>query len=212
MRIRKRKRLTARYIPLEDIKAIEDDYLKEINAVRSRLAGCSDKELINAFYKVLINGYNAAIELKAIERAVDYDIKFAEIEARAAELRPWRRCWLWRLLFRPLTNRAQDIIEERAELDANISHTADEKKLAEDWKQLDSDKLSKRELKKLARKQIKEAIKKADETPTNEAFDEPAGVLVLDVATSKNAPGHEPPAPPVRKPRKNNQQLGVEPL
>lgn len=215
MRIKKRMKRAARYIPLEDIKKIDDDYINEINKVRRSLAGCTDKELVNSFYKTLINGYNAAIELKTLERATDYDIIYAEIEARSDNIRPVRRSWGWRLLFRRLTNRAQDIIEERAELDADVIHTAAEKQLDEGWKQLDSDNLSKRELKKLAHKKIKEAIRQADETPTNEAFDEPSDVPTIpeNVAPMENAEqATEPPEPPARKPRKNKQQLGVYPL
>ena len=133
------------------------------------------KKLINAFNEVLVNGYKAAIELKALEREVDYDTKFSEIEARAYELRPVRRRhWYWLLCTFP--NRAQAIIEKRAELDADKEHTAAEKKLDDDWEQLypDGGKLSKRELRRELKKKLKAAIKNADKTETNEAFDEPA--------------------------------------
>ncbi len=176
-RIKSKSKQTARYIPLEDIKTIDDAFLNEINNVRIKLSGCDDENFINAFSEVLRNGYKAAIELKALEREVDYDIKFAEIEARADELRPVRRCWLWRLLFRPLTNRAQDIIEERAEFDADKAHEAAEKAIKDEREKLLQDSVeikSKRELRRELKKQLKAAIKKADETPTNEAFDEPA--------------------------------------
>lgn len=174
-RIKKKNKQAAQYIPLEDIKAIDDVFLNEINNVRIKLSGCDDEKLINAFNEVLVNGYKAAIELKALEREVDYDTKFSEIEARAYELRPVRRRhWYW--LFRTFPNRAQAIIEERAELDADKEHTAAEKLLDDDWEQLypDEGKLSKRELRRELKKKLKAAIKKADKTETNEAFDEPA--------------------------------------
>lgn len=217
-RIKRKSKQTARYVPLDDIKTIDDAFLNEINNVRMKLSGCDDEKLINAFNEVLVNGYKAAIELKAIEREVDYDIKFAEIEARATELRPWRRCWLWRLLFRPLTNRAQDIIEERAELNADKEHGAAEKAIEDERKKLSQDSVkikSKRKLRRELKKQIKAVIKKADETPTNEVFDEPSDVPTIpeNVAPMENAEqATEPPEPPARKPRKTKQQLGVEPL
>ena len=174
-KIKKKSKETARYIPLTDIKTINDDFLTEINNVRVKLSGCDDANLINAFNEVLVNGYKAAIELMAIEHKADYDIKFSKIEARASEITPWRRSWLWRLLGRPVTNRAQDIIEDRAELDADKVHTAAEKAIEDERKKLDVDykRLSKRELKRHLKKQLKAAIRKADETPTNEAFEEP---------------------------------------
>ena len=211
-KIKKKKKLEARYIPLKDIKDINDTFLNEINAVRGRLAGCNDKELINEFYTVILSGYKAAIELKTLECIVDYDIKFAKIEARAAELSPWRRCWLWRLLLRPLTNRAQDIIEERAELDADAVHTAAETAIEIDRKKLYPDskeKLSKRELRRKLKKQLKAAIKKADEISIDDAFREPAEPGKGCGPMENAGQATEPPEPPARKPRKNNQQLGV---
>jgi len=183
-RIKKKSKQTAQYIPLADIEKIDDDFLNEITKVRTRLSGCDDDKLIGAFNETLMNGYKAAIELKVLEREVDYDNKFSEIEARAGEFRAWRRCWLWRLIFRPVTNRAQDIIEARAEIDADKEHTAVEKQIEDERKRLLQDSvpiISKHELKRQLKKQLKAALKKADETPTNEAFD-------------------EPPAPPMEKP------------
>lgn len=210
-RIKRKSKQTAQYIPLEDIKTIDDAFLTEINNVRMKLSGCDDEKLINAFNEVLVNGYKAAIELKALEREVDYNIKFAKIEAREREQTPWRRGWWWRLIFRPVTNRPQDIIEERAELDAERVHGELEKQLDDDWEQLfpKKEKLSKRELRRQAKKQLKAAIKAADNTETNEAFD----ALTNDVSPKESTEqAAEPPEPPTRKPRKSKQQLGVNPL
>lgn len=208
-RIKRKSKQTAQYIPLEDIKIIDDAFLTEINNVRMKLSGCDDEKLINAFNEVLVNGYKAAIELKALEREVDYNIKFAEIEAREREQKPWRRGWWWRLIFQPLTNRAQDIIERRAELEADIVLSAEERVIEIERNSFISDsgkKLSKRELKQ----KLKEAIKKADETETNEAFDEPQDVPPVQEEKPEQEKGQLPgqmtiadvqKLTPVRRPR-----------
>lgn len=175
-KIKKKSKQTARYIPLTEIKAINEVFLNEINNVRTKLSGCDDEKLINTFNEVLLNGYNAAIELKAIECGVDYDIKFAAIDARAAEETPWRRSWWWRLIFQPLTNRAQDIIEKRAELNADIAHTAAEKEIENDCNKLPSENAeqsSKCKLKRQMRKKLKKVIEAADNADVQEVFSEP---------------------------------------
>ena len=171
---KRKKRIEKRnvlYIPLDDIKAIDKEFLDEMETVKTRLRAVGDAEIIKAFHATLLAVYNGVLEIKNYECEVDYDIKLAKIEARASERKPWRRCWLWRLLFRPTTNRAQDIIEERAELEADIDHTAEEKKLAGERKEfVEANKpLTKRELKRM----LKEAIRKADSTETNKGFEEP---------------------------------------
>lgn len=175
MRIKKPKKQSGRYLPLEDIEKIDSAFLDEIERVKKRLTGVSDKDLINTFYNVLMTAYSAEIEMQTFAREVDYDVKFAQISERRRNLKPWRRCWLWRLLFRPLTNRAQDIIEERAELDADIEHTAAEKQIEDDRGNLPQvgKSLSKREIKRAMRKKLNEAIKTADNAPVQEAFEEP---------------------------------------
>lgn len=174
MRIKKRYNRGERYLPLNDIKEINAEFLDELERVKKRLGFIKDKELSNAFQQVLLAAYNAAIEVRTYECEVDYDIKFAEIEARKQELKPWRRCWLWRLLFRPLTNRAQDIIEERAELNADVVHTAAEKEIvAERNKQAPVKTPSKRKLRRELRKELQKIIEKADNADLNEAFTEP---------------------------------------
>lgn len=81
---------------------------------------------INRECEVLLEKYNFEIEELSAMRKVDYEIRLAEIEARAAELKPVRRK---RWVFRPYTNRAQDIIDESAELEAERVHGAAEKLL-----------------------------------------------------------------------------------
>lgn len=220
MRIKKRNKRGERYLPLEDIKKIDDDFLTEIESVKRRLGSVKDIDIIKAFQEVLLSAYNAAIEVKTLEREVDYDIKFAQIEARKDEIKPWRRCWLWRLLFRPLTNRAQDIIEKRAELDADIAHTALENEIDNDRKKLppedEEKKPSKRELKRLMRDKLKKVIETADNADVQEVLDEPKpaqepqqdkgqlpGQMTLDdVQKLPVQPGTRRPRPPrsCRKP------------
>lgn len=186
------KKRNGRYIPLSDIEKINTAYLDEIQRVKMRLGGVSDKDLINAFYNVLMNAYNSAIEIRMLEREVDYDIKFAQIKERRHNIKPWRRCWLWRLLFQPLTNRAQDIIEERAELDADIVHTAAEKEIEREREKLplnDGEELSKRELRRKMKAELKAIIKQADNADVKEAFEEPQTVTMQE----SSDPAQEPP-------------------
>lgn len=177
---KKRNKRQGKYIPLEDIEKIDTAYLDEIERIKKRLTGVSDKDLINTFYSTLLNSYSSAIDMQGLVREVDYDIKLAEIEERKHNEKPFRRCWLWRLLFRPLTNRAQDIIEERAELNADVVHTQAEKAIEDDRKNLPTSqdeqvgKPSKRKLKRAMRNKLKAVIRAADETATSEAFNEPS--------------------------------------
>lgn len=168
MRDKRRNKRNERYIPLEDIEKIDNAFLDEIERVKRRLTGVGDKDLIDTFYTVIKSAYSAEIEMQTFAREVDYDIKVAKIKERRRNLKPWRRCWLWRLLFSPLTNRAQDIIEERAEVEADIIHTAEERAIEEERK-----KLSKRDLTLEMREKLNEAIKTADNAPVQEAFEEP---------------------------------------
>jgi len=177
MRIKKRNKHSERYLPLDDIKKIDDEFLSEMENVKRRLSNVKDLDIIKAFQQVLLSAYNAAIEVKTLEREVDYEIKFAQIKARRQEIKPWRRGWWWRLIFQPLTNRAQDIIEERAELDADLAHTAAEKEIDNDRKQLqpedDEEKPSKRKLKRAMRDKLKKVIETADNADVNEVLNDP---------------------------------------
>lgn len=210
MRIKKRYNRGERYLPLNDIKEINAEFLDELERVKKRLGFVKDKELSNAFQQVLLAAYSAAIEVRTCEREVDYDIKFAEIEARKQELKPWRRCWLWRLLFRPLTNRAQDIIEERAELNADVVHTAAEKEIvAERNKQPETVKTpSKRKLRRELRKELQKIIEKADSADLNEAFTEPQPQVIQEPENTEPAPSApEKPAPTQEPTKTQDKQL-----
>ena len=79
--------------------------------------------------EILLGKYNFEIEELNAFREVEYKTQQAKIEARNQEEIPWRRCWLWRLLLKPVTNRAQDIIEEEAARNAEERFTPMEKEL-----------------------------------------------------------------------------------
>lgn len=176
MRIKKRSNRAIRYLSIEDIKKIDDDFLTEMENVKRRLSNVKDPDIIKAFQQVLLSAYNAAIELKTLESEVDYAIKVSAIDARAAEETPWRRGWWWRLIFQPLTNRAQNIIEKRAELNADITHSAKEKEIENDCNKLlseNDEQQSKRKLKRQMREKLKKVIETADNADVQEAFNEP---------------------------------------
>lgn len=166
-----------KYIPLEEINKINDAYLTELETVKKRLNFIKDPATIEAFQAVLLSSYNGAIEIKALECKVAHEIKVAEIEERRQILKPWRRSRIWRLLLQPLTNRAQDIIEERAELDADIIHSAAEEAIENDrrlhFPETAETKPKRKRLTEILEK-LRRAINAADETDTNEAFEEPA--------------------------------------
>lgn len=192
MRIKKGKKTQGQCLPLGDIEKINTVYLDELERVKTRLSYVRDPELINAFFNVLLNSYNATIDLKTFEREVDYEIKLAKIRERERNIKPWRRCWLWRLIFRPVTNRAQDIIEERAKLEAEIEQTAEEKEIEDKRKNLPADEPSKGKLKRQMRSEakakLKETIRQADKADVREAFDEPSNVPSVQFNTISAAP------------------------
>lgn len=192
------------------------------------------KEQINRECEVLLEKYNFEIEELSALREVEYETQRAKIEARNQEQMPWRRSWWWRLIFQPLTNRAQDIIEYRAELEAEQEFAPIEKELDELAERLyagTGKKLSKRKRKRLMEKYLKlkrrlisattapPADDEQSATPANtaapapalpaptSATEEPARDAVHhggDVDENTAANVPEPPEPPARKPRKPN--------
>lgn len=122
------------YALSEDIEKLHKRYEELFKQVKNSLNLSSDQ--IEKECATLSRKYDFELEELSKMRKVDYDKRQAEIDARAAEETPWRRGWWWRLIFQPLTNRAQDIIEARAELKANIAHTAAEKEIESDRKKL----------------------------------------------------------------------------
>lgn len=122
------------YALSEDIEKLHKRYEELFKQVKNSLNLSSDQ--IEKECATLSRKYDFELEELSQMRKVDYDKRQAEINARAAEETPWRRGWWWRLIFQPLTNRAQDIIEKRAELKANIAHTAVENEIENDCKKL----------------------------------------------------------------------------
>lgn len=182
----------------EDIEKLHERYEQLFKQVRNSLNLSANQ--IEKECETLSRKYDFELEELSKRRKLEYDKQQAEIKAQADEQTPWRRGWWWRLIFRPVTNRAQDIIEERAALEADIILSAEERVIEIERNSFISDsgkKLSKRELKQ----KLKEAIKKADETETNEAFDEPQqekGQLSgqMTIADVQNVPSM-----PARRPR-----------
>lgn len=210
MRIKKLSKRRGRYLPLAEIEKIDSEFLNEMERVKTRLGFIKDEAIIKAFQEVLLNAYTAAIELRTSECEVDYEIKLAQIKAREKEETPWRRCWLWRLLLRPLTNRAQDIIEERAELNADVVHTAAEKEIeAERNKQSETIKTpSKRKLRRELRKELQKIIEKADSADLNEAFTEPQPQVIQEPENTEPASSApEKPAPTQEPTKTQDKQL-----
>ena len=118
----------------DDIEQLHKRYEDLFKQVKNSLNLSADQ--IEKECATLSRKYDFELEELSQMRKVDYDKRQAEIKAKAAEETPWRRGWWWRLLFKPLTNRAQDIIENRAELEADTAHTAAEKQIEDDRKML----------------------------------------------------------------------------
>ncbi len=160
----------------EDIEKLHGRYEELFKQVRNSLnLSVKQTELEE---ETLSRKYEFELEELSKRRKLEYDKQQAEIEAQADEQTPWRRGWWWRLIFQPVTNRAQDIIEERAELEADIVLTAEERitEIERNSFIFNSDKkLSKRELKKQLRKQLQAAIKQADNADVQEILNEPQG-------------------------------------
>lgn len=200
------------YLSNEDIEKLNARYETLYKDVKNSMH--LSTEQINAECETLLNKYYFEIEELSAYRKAEYKRRQARAEAKNDEQIPWRKCWIRRLLFLPVTNRAQDIIEEEAELEADKLFTSEEKKLDELASKLygeNGKKLSKRRRKKALKKYLKyKRLLNLNEEAAIERFE-----AALDIA-SENVPPFteptEPPAPPVRKPRKAKQQLGVEPL
>ena len=122
------------YALSEDIEKLHKRYEELFKQVKNSLNLSADQ--IEKECATLSRKYDFELEELSQMRKVDYDKRQAEINARAAEETPWRRGWWWRLIFQPLTNRAQNIIEKRAELNAVITHSAKEKEIENDRKKL----------------------------------------------------------------------------
>lgn len=141
------------YIAREDIERLHDCYEKLFKQVKDNqylTPAQIDKEC-----ETLSQKYDFEIEELSKEREKEYLEKQAKLDVDNELQIPWRRGWWWRLIFQPTTNRAQDIIERRAELEA-------EEKFAPMEKELDklADKLYAGTGKKLSRRERQQTMKK----------------------------------------------------
>lgn len=209
------KRKNGYYLLTSDIEELEQRYSKLYHQIQAAYeTNDNTKAKLTRTCEVLLGAYNIEVEQLNDLRYAEYAKRKARAEAKNDEQIPWRKCWIRRLLFLPVTNRAQDIIEKETELEADKLFTSEEKKLDELASKLygeNGKKLSKRRRKKALKKYLKyKRLLNLNEETAIERFE-----AALDIA-SENVPPFteptEPPAPPARKPRKNNQQLGVEPL
>lgn len=226
-----KKRKNGYYLLTTDIEELHQRYSKLYKQIQSDFENQeTTKQQLDRSCEVLLGAYNLEVEQLNDLRYSEYATRKARADAKDAEQIPWRRCCLWRLLGRPVTNRAQDIIEEEAALEADKLFTSEEKKLDELASKLYGENkkpLSKRRRKKALKKYLKykrllnlneEAAIERFEAALDKAsdnyppFTEPTEPG-KDVAPMENAEqATEPPEPPARKPRKTKQQLGVEPL
>ncbi len=228
----KPKRKQPLYALNEDIEKLHERYELLFKQVKNSL-NLSENQ-IEIECDTLSQKYYFELEELSKMRKLEYEKEQAEIEARELEQTPWRRGWWWRLIFQPLTNRAQDIIEYRAELEAQQKFAPIEKELDELADKLypgTGKKLSKRRRKRLMKKYLKlkcrlisapaapPAGNVQNEQPTSAAA--PATALPAPMSATekpaRDAVHHggnvdentadnvpEPPEPPARKPRKPN--------
>lgn len=208
------------YLTTDEIDELNDRYsalFKKIGADIDLSETQREKERA-----VLSEKYDFEIEHLSKSHEKEYRAKQATIEADNFEQIPWRRCWLWKLIGRPTTNRAQDIIELRAELEAEEKFAPEEERLDELEKKLFSGtgkKLTERKRKrlmqrylKLRRKLIGNPAATCTALPVQPSATEEHACDAVhhcgDVGENLNVIVTEPPEPPARKPRKPTQTRG----
>ena len=125
----KRKRIKEidLFLPNEEIEKLNERYAFLYKRVKSSPDLSEDQ--IAAENEILRKKYDFEIKEISAQYEAAYKQRQAKIEAQNTEQIPWRRCWLWHLLFQPVTNRAQDIIEKQAKLDAEELFAPKEKEL-----------------------------------------------------------------------------------
>ena len=144
------------YLLDTDIERLNERYavlFKQINTNPD----LPDEQRYNAG-AVLIRKYNFEVNELSKMREKEYLTEQAKIEADDAEQIPWRRGWWRKLIFQPTTNRAQDIIERRAELEAAAQFAPMEKELDDRADKLYAGSgkvLSKRKRQRLMKKYLK---------------------------------------------------------
>lgn len=208
------------YLLRSDIKELNAEYSQLYKDVKNDPNYSTEQ--IQRSCEILLQKYNFDIEELSAFRETEYLKRKAETEAKNAEQIPWRRGWWWRLIFQPLTNRAQDIIEEQAKLDAEALFAPIEKKLDERAEKLyvgTGKKLSRRKRQRLMNKYLKlrdklissnvrssdAALDAESSSPTNSATSEASTAPATPEPPANVADvqsGAEPPELPARKSRK----------
>lgn len=124
---RKKRKETKLYLLRSDIDKLNKEYSLLYQNVKN------DQNLSTAQIEreceILLGKYNFEVEQLSKEREAEYWEEQAKVEAKNNERIPWRRSWLWRLLLRPIKNRAQDIIEAQAALEAEKYFNGKEKEI-----------------------------------------------------------------------------------
>ena len=181
--MKKRKLQLNLYLSSSDIEDLNERYIALYKKVKN--ATDLSTEQINRMCEVLLQKYNFEIEELSRLREAEYLTCQAQIEAKNKEQIPWRRSWLWRLIFKPTTNRAQDIIEEEAALEADALFTALEKGLENRAKKLYAEDAG-----------AADDVQEAAEQVQPDALPSEAPALVDPPSEIE-----EPPAPPLRQTR-----------
>lgn len=168
------------YLSYDDIEKLHDRNEELFRQVKN--SQNLTPEQIAKECETLSKKYDFEVEKLCELREAEYLQQQAAIEAKNGHRIPWRRGWWWRLFFRPTTNRAQNIIEERAALDAEEYFDKEEKELEARAEKIYSDQ------------------EQSSEAPTA-----PAAVADVQNDAEQQQPAvdiAEPPEPPIRKPRK----------
>lgn len=189
MKTKKKDKQPPLYLPNGEIEKLNKRYellVKQVKTAPDLSPAQMEREC-----EILLAKYNFEIEEKSKYYEADYWQQQAEIEAKNAEQIPWRRSWLWLLLGQPVTNRAQDLIEERAELEAEKLFIEEEQKLEKLKGEIYGEKgkeLSERKRKKLLKKYLKyKRLLKINDTAAAQRLE-----AALDKASENVRPFDEP--------------------
>ncbi len=204
------------FILTEDIEKLNDRYIELHRKIKN--ATEISETHCNRMSEVLLEKYNFEIKELSLARKKEYYTQQAETEARNKEQTPWRRGWWWRLIFQTLTNRAQDIIEERAALEAEELFTNSENELDARAKTVYGDNvktLSKRKRKKALKQFLKYKLllegepakpKEPENNVAPENVAEPVKLELKQPEPKEPAQAEPTESPAPREPNKNDKQ------
>ncbi len=199
------------YLSNEDIEKLNDRYEYLYTKVKNAIN--LSNEQISRECEILLDKYNFELEELSALAEADYMKRKAQIKAKNDEQIPWRRCWLWRLLFQPLTNRAQDIVEEEAALNAEELFTGSEEELKARAVSIYGEnvkKLSKRKRKRALKKYLK--YKRILEGKKDSALERLIAALdKTDDATQRTTAFEEPQSQPTEPGADKPGELSEDP-